>query len=106
MKIKLILLAPLFLLLIGISNNYCQSVKETETKDSLVKVKFVKKEKNLTVQEKINNATKIIDNYYAKEQQIKKIDIELNSLAKKKANYLKKINVKQKIIKKSRRHVF
>ena len=101
MKIKLILLAPLFLLLIGISNNYCQSVKETETKDSLVKVKIVKKEKNLTVQEKINNATKIIDNYYAKEQQIKKIDIELNSLAKKKANYLKKINVKQKIIKKS-----
>ena len=46
MKIKLILLAPLFLLLIGISNNYCQSVKETETKDSLVKVKIVKKEKN------------------------------------------------------------
>ena len=101
MKKKLILLAPIYLLLIGISNNYCQSVKETETKDSLVKVKIVKKEINLTVQEKINNATKIIDNYYAKEQQIKKIDIELNSLAKKKANYLKKINVKQKIIKKS-----
>ena len=98
---KTILLILFYLLVIDLSNNYCQSVNGTETKDSLVKVKIVEKEKNLTIQDEINNATKIIDDYYAKEQEIKKINNEQRFLKEKKTKYLNQIKIGKVKIKKS-----
>ena len=101
MKKKLILLAPLYLLLIGISNNFCQSVDKTKKNDSLIIVKSIKDDKALTIQEKINQASKTLDNYYAIEHRTKKNNKEISSLKNKKIKLEKEIQSRKSIIEKS-----
>jgi len=79
MKKKLILLAPIYLLLIGISNNFCQSVDKTKKNDSLIIVKSDKEDKALAIQEKINEASEILDDYYAIEHLTKKNNKEIDT---------------------------